>query len=74
MIRQFIGLRSAGKDLRLRTPIDDRRSRYYDEISQEDSSDDGNEIILPTGEGIIFFLNNKFGSMHFAVFCKPAIY
>ena len=38
----------------MRIPNDDRRSSYFDIVTLDDSSDDDNEIIHPSGEGNIF--------------------
>ncbi|XP_028393596.1 origin recognition complex subunit 2-like [Dendronephthya gigantea] len=46
------GLRSTGKGCKRRIPDDDRRSRYFDSVTLDDSSDD-DEIIHPSGEAVL---------------------
>lgn len=53
-----VGLRSQAKRIynTRATPSDDRRLRYSEKVTLENSSDEEDNIIRPSGEGTVHFI------------------
>ena len=52
LLNYFLGLRSAGKELKSLELVDDRASLYYETVALDSSSDDEIEFMHVSGKGM----------------------